>query len=405
MQGAHGELGVGVVDQHRKLDFRRRDGADVDALLGQRLEGAGGDAGMGAHADADRRNLHHILRPLQLDVADLRSSLLEDAHRALILDRRHGEGDVGRRRVVGDDLDDHVDVDVGVGERHEDRRGDPGLVRDITQRDLRLVAREGDAGDNLLLHDFLLVADKRAKLRVRRIVERRAHVKPDLVHHRQFDRAHLQHLGAERSHFQHFLERHFGEPARLRHHARVGRVDAVDVGVDIASIGRDRRRKRNRGRIRAAAPQRRHPVGGFMHALETGDDGDLARRKPLAEPRPVDARDAGRAMHVVGDKRDLPPRPRARLEPHVLEHQRQQSSRHQFARGDDEIIFGVVEVRARFLAPGDKLVGLTRHRRNDDRDLGAGVDLPFHMRGDVADAWNVGDRRAAEFHHQTRHDP
>ena len=32
-----------------------------------------------------------------------------------------------------------------------------------------------------------------------------------------------------------------------------------------------------------------------------------------------------------------------------------------------------------------------------------GVDLSFHMRGDVADAWNVGDRRAAEFHHQTRH--
>jgi hypothetical protein len=25
------------------------------------------------------------------------------------------------------------------------------------------------------------------------------------------------------------------------------------------------------------------------------------------------------------------------------------------------------------------------------------------MRGDVADAWNVGDRRAAEFHHQARH--
>ena len=33
----------------------------------------------------------------------------------------------------------------------------------------------------------------------------------------------------------------------------------------------------------------------------------------------------------------------------------------------------------------------------------AGVDFSFHMRGDVADALNVGDRRAAEFHHQTRH--
>ena len=84
----------------------------------------------------------------------------------------HGEGDVGRRRIVGDDLDDHVDVDVGFGQRPEDRGGDPGLVRDIAQSDLSFVAREGDAGDDLLLHDLLLVADERAKLRMRRIVER-----------------------------------------------------------------------------------------------------------------------------------------------------------------------------------------------------------------------------------------
>ena len=182
----------------------------------------------------------------------------------------------------------------------------PGLSATLAQGDLRLVAREGDAGDDLLLHDVLLVADERAKLRVRRIVEGRAHVEPDLIHHRQFDRAHLQHLGAERSHFQHFLERHFGEPARLRHDARVGRVDAVDVGIDIAAVGRDRRGERNR----ATCPSRRARASSpGWSALCTPWKPATTAISPAANPSPsrvsVDARDAGRAMRVVGDESEF----------------------------------------------------------------------------------------------------
>jgi hypothetical protein len=35
------------------------------------------------------------------------------------------------------------------------------------------------------------------------------------VNHAEFDRAHLQNLGAERSQFQHFLERDLVEPPRF----------------------------------------------------------------------------------------------------------------------------------------------------------------------------------------------
>ena len=62
----------------------------------------------------------------------------------------------------------------------------------------------------------------------------------------------------------------------------------------------------------------------------------------------------------------------------------------------------VVEMRARLLAPGDELVGLAGHGGDDDRDLVAGVDLALDVARDVADALDIGDRRAAEFHHQTR---
>src|SRR5260370_30973986 len=38
MQGPDRELGEGGVDQQRKLDFRGRDGADIDAAVGERPE-------------------------------------------------------------------------------------------------------------------------------------------------------------------------------------------------------------------------------------------------------------------------------------------------------------------------------------------------------------------------------
>ena len=34
----------------------------------------------------------------------------------------------------------------------------------------------------------------------------------------------------------------------------------------------------------------------------------------------------------------------------------------------------------------------------------AGVDLTLHMTRDVADAFDIGDRCAAEFHHEAAHD-
>ena len=287
---------------------------------------------------------------------------------------------------------------------HEDRRRDAGLVGDIAERDLRFVARKGDAGHHVLFHDVLLLANQRAQFRIGGIVEGRAHVEPDPVHHRRLDRAHLQHLGAERGQLEHFLERHLVEPARLGHHARVGGVDAVDVGVDVAAVGVERRGERHRRGVRAAAPERRHPAARRMNALEAGDDRDLAARETLDDRLAIDVLDARRAVRVVGLDRDLPALPRTRLEPHVLEHDRQQAGGDEFARGDHRVVFGGVVDRRRVAAPGDQLVGLARHRRDNHRDLGAGLDLAFDVARDVANAFDIGDRSAAELHHQTRHE-
>ncbi|MNC95399.1 hypothetical protein D3C83_125100 [compost metagenome] len=52
--------------------------------------------------------------------------------------------------------------------------------------------------------------------------------------------------------------------------------------------------------------------------------------------------------------------------------------------------------RGGLVDPADKLVGLAGHGGNDHRDLMAGVDLAFDMPGRLADAFDIGDRGAAE---------
>ena len=81
---------------------------------------------------------------------------------ALVVGGRHREGQVRRGAVGGHVLHDHVDIDIAVGERTENRGGDSRLVLHPTERDLRLVLGKGDPGDDLLFHDVSFVANKRA---------------------------------------------------------------------------------------------------------------------------------------------------------------------------------------------------------------------------------------------------
>ena len=121
----------------------------------------GRDAGMAAHADADDRDLGDVGRALDRLIADRCSRASSSTFCA------RSKSAIGTvkvmsvsRAVLGDVLDDHVDIDVGLGERHEHRRGDARLVGDPAQRDLGLVLGIGDAGDDLLFHDLVLVADE-----------------------------------------------------------------------------------------------------------------------------------------------------------------------------------------------------------------------------------------------------
>ena len=49
-------------------------------------------------------------------------------------------------------LHDHIDVNSGAGKRHEHLGSDPRRIGDFDKRNLGLVARMGDAGDDILFH-------------------------------------------------------------------------------------------------------------------------------------------------------------------------------------------------------------------------------------------------------------
>ena len=87
-------------------------------------------------------------------------------------------------------------------------------------------------------------------------------------------------------------------------------------------------------------------------ALEAGDHRDLALLQARAHLLAGDVVDARRAVRVVGDDRDLPALPGARLDAHRLQHDRQQPGGDLLAGGDHGVVFArVVQAAAGLAAP------------------------------------------------------
>ena len=90
------------------------------------------------------------------------------------------------------------------------------------------------------------------------------------------------------------------ELAGLRNHPRVGRVDAFDVGVDLADLRSERRGECDGGRVRTAAAEGRDVlIGG--HSLKAGDEHDPVLPQPGPDPLRADIDDPRLGVRRVGD--------------------------------------------------------------------------------------------------------
>ena len=133
------------------------------------------------------------------------------------------------------------------------RSRDARPVGHLDQRDLGDVPVVGEAADLVaLLHERVLL-DERAG----RVLERAEDLDDDVVDPAQLDGAGLHDLGALLGQLEHLLVADDGELAGVRHEARVGGVDAADVGEDLAAVGAEGGGQRDGGRVAAAATERR----------------------------------------------------------------------------------------------------------------------------------------------------
>ncbi len=122
----------------------------------------------------------------------------------------------------------------------------------------------------------------------------------------------MQDFRSDRCQFEHFFVGNGLQLARAGHDARVGGVDAVDVGIDIAAVGLDRSRNRNRRRVGAAATQGGDAVV-VGQALKAGNDGDRASAHRGKQLVGIDCADPRLGMGIIGVDRHLPAEPTPRI--------------------------------------------------------------------------------------------
>ena len=199
--------------------------------------------------------------------------------------------------------------------------------------------------------------------------ERRADVDRHSVVASVLDRPQHQHARAARRQLEHLLVRDRRQLAGVRHDARVGREDAVDVGVDLADVRVERGGERDGGRVGAAAAERRHVRRRSRRPGSRRRSRSCPRRAPRARGR---ARISTiRALPwlvsvtipACEPVNEIASRPRSliAIETSAIEIRSPAVSSMSISRG-----CGSVETCAREL---DELVGRVAHRRDDDADL------------------------------------
>ena len=213
----------------------------------------------------------------------------------------------------------------------------------------------------------------------------------------------MQDLGPTRGQFQHLLIGDLGDVARVRHDPRVGGEHTVHIGVDLADVGLERRRQRDRGGVRTAPAQGGDVLRVLGHALEPGHDRDraLVQRHPQPARRHVD--DPRPAVRGGGDHARLRAGVRTRLVPQVVDGHREQRHRDALTAGQQHVEFAPGRQRTHLVGEVEQFVRGVTHRGDDDHDVVAslaGTDDPL---GDPLDALGVGDGGASVLLHNQAH--
>ncbi len=374
---------------------------------------------MSPHAGADNRDLADLVLVFEAGSPFL-GQRSQHGQGGLEFVGQHRKAD-GRSSVAAHVLDDHIDHDVAVGDGGEDAMADTGAVGDANEGDPGLVLEQGGPADDHLAHPVGLGNDPRPL----GVTEAAAHHDRHVELPAKLDAARVHDAGAEASQLQHLVVADGVHLAGFGHDARVGGVDAIDVGVDLAiDVGQDSNPACLRGRIGilphvagvvfhhggegdgggiGAAPAQGGDVEVLIDALEAGHDDDLSLVEGLAHPGGGDALDACLGVGAVGDDADLGAGKADGLLAQGLDGHGQESDGDLLAGGQEHVHLAGRRVLGDLAGQLDQLVGGVAAGADDDDDLMAfafGADGPAGRRHDALRGRHAG---AAEFLHDQTH--
>src|SRR5205814_9524874 len=140
-----------------------------------------------------------------------------------------------------------------------------------------------------------------------------------------------------------------------------------------------------------------------LAALAPRHDGHRPRAERPPQAVHVDADDARAAERAVGLDADLMAEERAGVDARILQREGEQRGGHLLAGGDQHVALAVLGRPRRLACEREQAIRLARHRRHDDDELVAGGTCGRDDARHVADAIDVGDRRASELLDDQRH--
>ena len=212
----------------------------------------------------------------------------------------------------------------------------------------------------------------------------------------------MQYLSAERRQLEHFIIGDGVELARILDDARVGGVNAVNIGVDLAQVSAERCGDGDSGRVRAAAVEGGH-VAHLVDALEAGNDDDAAVVQLCLETVAGDALDARVRVVAVGLHADLPAGQGNDREAELLDSHGEQGHRDHLTGVEQHIHLASGRTLVQLGSLFDEVIGGVALSRNDDNDLVAGLSGAGDDVSDILQSFGVGDRGAAELLHNKTH--
>lgn len=176
---------------------------------------------------------------------------------------------------------------------------------------------------------------------------------------------------------------------------RIGSIDPVHIGIDLAFVRLERCRQRNTGGVRAAAPQG-SDIALLIHTLEARHDDHLAGSQISANALIIDMLNACLVESTVGHDPDL--RARVGNSRHIdgLERHRQKAYGDLLARRNDHIQLTRVRFGLHLARQCDQPIGFPAHGRNHHNQIIASLTEALDLLRYLANALNAADRGTAK---------